>query len=398
MDMTVRLCMLLAGLAAVAADAKPLSQAPPYQGVYQPQGVDEIGIWREDDESERKLASSALVIRDEALTQYLKSVLCDTVGADRCNSVRIYVMREPSFNATMSPNGTMRIFSGLFLRVQSEAELGAVLGHEFGHFEMRHSLGKFKSARSGSDLLAWSAVLASMSPSYDARRTYQNLELSVYGNLFRYGRDQEREADLLGVGYLNGSALRPQAAAAVWENIMGELESSANVRGLRKPNFHSIAFTASHPPSGERAAYLSELAAANGDGRADGASRYRAALAPWLPIFLEDQIKLNDFGASEFIIANLAREGWTAGLWLARGELYRTRGHQRDLVSAAEFYEKALEQDGNLSPAYRGLGLSLMKLGRRDEAIGPLRKYLELSPAASDAKMIKLMVPEGTPP
>ncbi|MBY8824984.1 M48 family metallopeptidase [Sphingomonas colocasiae] len=378
---------------AVAQVAPP---PPPYQGAYQPQGVDEIGLWREDDESERALAASRLVINDEKLTAYLRKVLCDAVGTDRCGSARIYVLREPTFNATMTPNGTMRIFSGILLRIQNEAELAAVMGHEFGHFEKRHGLTRFKSTRRGYDFLAWGGLLAGMSPSYNTRQAYRNLEITVYGSLFRYGRDNEREADLLGLGYLNRSRLRPQAASAIWQNLMGEIEASARTKGLQKPNFDAIAFTASHPPNAERAATLAALAAPDGDGRDDGASRYREALAPWLPMFLDDQIKLNDFGASEYIIANLAKQGWTADLWLARGELYRTRGNQRDLANAVEFYAKAVELDGTKAPAFRGLGLSLIKLGKPSDGKAALRKYLELDPTASDAKMIKLLVPEET--
>ena len=140
---------------------------------------------------------------------------------------------------------------------------------------------------------------------------------------------------------------------------------SALARGLKKPKYNAIAFTASHPPHGERAGYLSELASPGGAIRNDGAPRYRQALAKWLPVFLEDQIKLNDFGASEYIIENLARNGWTPTLWHARGELYRTRGNQRDLVHAAQFYQNAIALDGNLAASYRGLGLSLFKTGER---------------------------------
>ncbi|KAK0329044.1 hypothetical protein LTR94_038345, partial [Friedmanniomyces endolithicus] len=74
-------------------------------------------------------------------------------------------------------------------------------------------------------------------------------------------------------------------------------------------------------------------------------------------MFLDDQIKLNDFGASDFLITELADSGWTAQLWLARGELYRARGNPRDLVNAAEFYSNATTADPGLAEAYRGLGL-----------------------------------------
>lgn len=389
--------VLAAGLLAAPAmaTATKISVAPappPYSGVYQPQGVDEIGMWREDDERERALAASSVIIRDETLSSYVKSVLCRTVGDDRCRATRVYILREPTSNASMSPNGTMRVFSGLLLRMRSEAELAAILGHEFGHFEHRHSLNGFKTERTGRDILAWGSLLASMASGYNAHRAYRDLEVSVWGNLHRYNRNQEREADLLGLGYLNRSAYRPSAAGNFWVNVMGEAEASARARGLRKPDFKMIAFTASHPPDAERANYLTALAAPEGAMRDDGAAAYRAALAPWIGDFLADQIKLNDFGASEYVIGSLAESGWTPNLWLARGELYRTRGNHRDLVHAADFYANALSLDPALADAHRGLGLALMKTGRREEGVKALARYVELRPDATDAKMIRMMV------
>jgi len=390
----IRIACLIALLSSSLVRAAVPPVPPPYEGVYQPQGLDEIGFWREDDESERALSNSPIIIRDEKLTSYLKHILCETVGPDRCGSVRIYVLREPTFQATMSPNGTMRVFSGLLLRVRSEAELASVLGHEFGHFEKRHGLQRFKSARSGTDLLSWAGLLAGMSNSYQTRSSFQNLELSVYGNLFRFSRDNEREADLLGLSYMNRSSLRPQAASKVWLNLIGEYEASAKVRGLKKPRFDRIAFTASHPPAAERAIYLSDLADPEGAKRDDGAERYRTALAKWVPEFLNDQIRLNDFGGSEYVINSLSEAGWTADLWFARGELFRLRGNQRDLINAVDFYREAITLDPDLVDAYRGLGLSLLKTGQRTDGQVALSHYLSLKPDASDAKIIGMMVPK----
>ena len=393
-SIVVRFASLFAALTSSAVLAEVPPMPPPYEGVYQPHGVDEIGFWRQDDESERALSNSPIVIRDEKLNSYLKQVLCEAVGPDRCGSTRIYVLREPIFNASMSPNGTMRVFSGLLLRVRSEAELASVLGHEFGHFEKRHGLQRFKSARSGTDLLSWASLLASMSPSYQTRASFQNLELSVYGNLYRFSRDNEREADLLGLSYMNSSSLRPQAASEVWLNLMGEYEASAKVRGLKKPRFNRIAFTASHPPQAERAEYLSDLADPEGAQRDDGADRYREALSKWLPEFLNDQIRLNDFGGSEYVINSLAAKGWTADLWFARGELFRLRGNQRDLVNAVDFYREAIVLDPDMADAYRGLGLSQLKTGQRTDGQAALAQYLNLKPDASDAPMIGMLLPK----
>lgn len=98
----------LAGLAltlaaGAGATERPAPPPPPYAGAYQPHGVDEIGLWHEDDESERLLAQAPLLVHDEALNAYVKGILCATVGADRCAAVRLYILRTPAVNASMTP-------------------------------------------------------------------------------------------------------------------------------------------------------------------------------------------------------------------------------------------------------------------------------------------------------
>lgn len=392
--LTVGLSLTLSASAYAAKKEKiqPAPAPPPYAGVYQPLGVDEVGIWRQADEQERAIAESRLVIRDEMLNSFVRNILCATVGQDRCNSVRIYIIRYPVFGASMAPNGTMMVHSGLLLRTRSEAELAAVLGHEFGHFEKRHTLQRFKAKRKGTDLLSWAAVLTSMSGSRQAYDSFNSLQSSVWGGLASFSRDNEREADILGLGYLNVGGLRPQAASRVWRSLILEAEASAAARGLKKPDFNRIGFLDSHPSDGERADYLYALAASDGEGRDEGSDRYAAALAPWITAFLDDQIALNDFGASEFIINKLGEAGWTANLWRARGDLYRGRGHPRDFMNAADFYSNAVALNPDLAEAHRGLGLSLIKTGKHNEGRGALERYLQLKPDASDAAMISLTI------
>ena len=371
---------------------------PPYQGIYQPQGIDEAGLWQRYDEDERKLRDSSVIIRDKSLNSYLQEVLCRTVGAERCGRVRIYVIKDPVFNATMSPNGTMRIFTGLLLRCRNEAELAAVLGHEFGHFELRHGLNEFKKNRSNTDLLSWALVLAATASTYQSNSTYQDLRYSVYGDLHRYNRNQEREADRLGIAFLNRSELRPQAASMLWVNQMDEITVSSQAQGFSKPRFDRIAYTASHPPHSERAATLAALALPEANDRDDGRQRYRAVMKPWLAEFLEDQIKLGDFGGSEYIINSIAADEWTAELWHVRGELFRLRGNPRDHLDAIQFYRAAIALEPNKAESHRGLGLSLLKSGRREEAQPALSRYLELQPNSKDASMIGMLLTPASEP
>lgn len=354
---------------------------PPFINGYEPHTVDERGIWMMADEDERLLRDSKFVINDPALNDYIRSVLCKAVGDDRCHGARIYVLRVAAFNASMSPNGTLQIWSGLLLRVRNEAELAAVLGHEFAHFERRHSLASYRHARSATDILAWSALLGTAGiPA----------QFAALGSVFTHSRDQEREADLLSMQYLMASPYNPQCFSDVWERMMDETDATAQGRKQRSTRYDRTAFFASHPTDLQRAGYLRQIAGQKtGD---DGEGRYLAAMAKWRPQFLDDQLKLNDFGGTEYLLGQLARSGWTADLLFARGELYRMRGNPRDLVSAADFYRQAVSQTPDFAEAYRGLGMALLR--GQDAAGGKeaLRHYLTLRPTAQDAAMITVLL------
>ncbi|MBY8337919.1 tetratricopeptide repeat protein [Alteriqipengyuania sp. NZ-12B] len=385
-----------AGLIATSALADDNEfELPTWSGAYQPQDRDERGLWAMDDESERALAQSDLVIRDTALNEYVRSVLCKTVGDDRCQSVRIYILRVPAFNASMSPNGTMRVYSGLLLRVRSEAELASILGHEFAHFELRHTLRGFEAARRGSDAMAWTALLGAVAASYGGTGpSVYDTQWSILGGLYSFKRDQERDADTLGFAYMANAGYRPSAAPEVWRSVMNESDQTAIDRGRRTKRYDGVAFFASHPTSLERADKLSALANRVSGGEFDGFATHRKAMKDWVPLFLADELAMNDFGGTDYVIDRLGGEEFTADLYYAKGELYRARGNPRDMVSAANFYQNALELDPEAASAWRGLGLALLRSGKAEDGRSALQNYLERVPDAPDAPMLQMLVGE----
>lgn len=390
-------------VAAVACVALPCSALaadefvlPSWAGAYQPQGEDERGLWREADELERAMLDSELVIRDPALNGFVRGVLCRTIGEERCGSVRAYVTRSPSFNAGMYPNGMMMVNSGLLLRVRSEAELASVLGHEFAHFERRHTLQGFRNRRTGSDLAAWAAVASAVAigmGSPTAGYDYNDLRLNIYGGIMRFQRGQETDADVLGFAYMASAGYRPSAASEVWRAVMNENDQSAEGRKRRSGRYDNVSFFASHPTNLDRADYLSQLANRVPGGDFEGVASYRAALAPWIGVFLDEQLKLNDFGGTDYIITRLAGgEELTPDLLYARAELFRGRGHPRDLQNAIPLYRQAIAGDQALTSAWRGLGLSLLRTGQTPEGKAALSTFLEHQPDAGDAPMLRSMI------
>jgi hypothetical protein len=113
------------------------------------------------------------------------------------------------------------------------------------------------------------------------------------------------------------------------------------------------------------------------------------------PILVDDQLKLNDFGASEFLLASLARNGWTPDLHYARAELYRRRAAAGDMEAAAGFYSAAIAGGGILPELWRGRGLAQIKLGRAEAGKADLAEYLKRAPQAPDKAMIAMIVGEA---
>jgi beta-barrel assembly-enhancing protease len=384
---TALLTLAAAMLTAAAPKAATLQLAP-YTPAYEPKTVDERGLWAEADEEERKLRDSPLVLRDEALNGYVRRVFCNTVGADRCKSVRIYILEVPDFNAMMMPNGTMVIWSGLLLRTRSEAELASVLGHEFAHFELRHSLSAFKRQRTTTDILSWVGVVGGLSGTNTG-----GLQWALVGSFFRFNREQEKEADRLGVQYLASSTYPTLAAPDLWVHVMAENDATAIGRKRKPKQRYSAGFFATHPTSLNRATDLlaeTKKFKSGGDAAVAG---HREGIAKFLPLFLADQIKLNDFGGSEYLLGELAGvSGWTGDLQFARGELYRARGNPRDLVSAASFYGEAIKLGYTAPEARRNLGLALLRSGQATDGRSALADYLRMKPDASDAKAISALL------
>jgi Flp pilus assembly protein TadD len=106
---------------------------------------------------------------------------------------------------------------------------------------------------------------------------------------------------------------------------------------------------------------------------------------------LDDQVKLNDYGATDFVLTKLAADGWTPDLLYARGELYRARGRPEDLAQAEGFYIRAVAAEGAPAEAWRGLGLAALRAGKEDEGRAALRTYLAKKPDAADRQMITML-------
>lgn len=148
-------------------------------------------------------------------------------------------------NAYAFPGGSIAATRGILLELENEAELAALMGHEIGHVNARHS-----AQRAGQSLIAGLVVAGAVAAVSSSKRgeSYAPL-LQIAGTvgasalLASYSRDNEREADSLGMEYMTRAGHRPDGMVG----LMGVLVRQSK----EKPGLLDTMF-ASHPMSSER--------------------------------------------------------------------------------------------------------------------------------------------------
>jgi predicted Zn-dependent protease len=338
---------------------------------------EEGGLWAMMDREEARLRKSPFVIRDKALQARVYDMCC-RLGGPHCPDIRVYLMRTPFFNANMAPNGMMQVWSGLMLRAENEAQLAAVVGHEIGHYLERHSLERLRSAKS-----------------HSATATAMSLfgivgligMLGVVGSMSSYSRDNERDADRIGLTLMHDAGYDAAEAAKVWRNLLLEIKARPEGASIPNPLFNS------HPSSEERQETLAELAKAM-PGGTTREKEWNEAIKPFLREWLADEVKRGQREESLALLGRMIALRPNAEYLYARGETYRLRGNDGDLDLAITDYKAAVVAGSEPPEAHRSLGTVYWSRKQAPEAKASYQRYLELTPNAPDAAMVKSYLEE----
>lgn len=180
--------------------------------------------------------------RDPALEEYVQGVGMRLARVSHRPNLdyRYRVLNSSVPNAFALPGGFIVLNRGLLVRLKSEAEMAAVLGHETGHVTAKHSLAGYQRALAANVLLAGVAVGTGGSSWV---MDLSGVTASLVNNGF--SREQEREADWLGIDYMVRAGYNPEGAVRLQEFFYSELE------GGRNPMFVEGLFR-THPFSKER--------------------------------------------------------------------------------------------------------------------------------------------------
>lgn len=183
---------------------------------------------------------------DDARVKRVAALLAE-LDPENAANLTFRVLDDEQLNAFAAPGGLILVTTGLLDAVESENELAFVLGHELGHFRNRDHL------RSMGRGLASSLVLGAISAVVGA-------DVSSLGwlqrlNQLRYGRRQERAADVWGLGLTAKRYGHVAGATDFFERL--PRSESALARSAES-------FLSSHPVSENRIEQLKELAVKEG--------------------------------------------------------------------------------------------------------------------------------------
>jgi predicted Zn-dependent protease len=134
------------------------------------------------------------------------------------------VLNSPVVNAFALPGGYVYVSRGLIALAENEAQLASVLAHEIGHVTARHS-----AQRYGSQQLA--GIASVLSGALLGRPAGQATAALSQVAIASYSRDQELEADTLGIRYLTRAGYDSDASAAFLAKLQAESELTAELAG-----------------------------------------------------------------------------------------------------------------------------------------------------------------------
>ena len=175
---------------------------------------EEVQLGRDNDKA---IVAQFGLYEDEALQRYVEQLGRRMAARSERPDLdwTFRVLDDPLVNAFALPGGYIYITRGILAHFNNEAELASVLGHEIGHVTARHSVNQLSKAQLAQFGLGVGTILAP-----EEMDQFGNLAQTGIGLLFlKFGREDERQADDLGLRYLVRTGYDPRPMADVFVTL-----------------------------------------------------------------------------------------------------------------------------------------------------------------------------------
>jgi predicted Zn-dependent protease len=235
----------------------PASSGPDTQLLLPELGDSSSGIVSHDQEHElgrswlRLYRSRVPESRDALMYDYLHALLNRLASHSALEDKRLelVVISNPTINAFAVPGGIVGVHTGIFQYAGSEQELAGILSHELAHLSQRHFVRGIEKQRQNSiptmaGMLAGLALMATTGSDVGLATVMATQAASLESQL-RFSRENESEADRVGMQTMASADMNPQAIPDMFESM----QRATRFMGSRPPEF-----LLSHPVTEKRLA------------------------------------------------------------------------------------------------------------------------------------------------
>jgi predicted Zn-dependent protease len=199
----------------------------------------EIAIGKQYSE---QIDRSAKLVKDPVITEYVNRVAQNIAeNSDAKIPITIKVIDSPEINAFTLPGGFIYVDTGLLQATGSEAQLAGVLAHETAHVACRH----WASSMTKQTLLQYAMIPLIFTPvSYPVYiGLSEGLNMGIPLAFLKFSRDDEQQADFLGLQYMWKAGYDPDAYLSMFSKIIQQQR--------RDPGSVPSVFM-DHPPTQDR--------------------------------------------------------------------------------------------------------------------------------------------------
>jgi len=209
--------------------------------------------WISDSEMEAESAkqfaemkASMPLITDREKIDYIACVANAVVSAlepeYRDLAWEMAIFEVDSVNAFAMPGGKIGVMEGILKAATNQHQLAAVIGHEIAHVTAEHSNERASRGKLSGVGIQVAAVLLGAGHRGATYTAYEALNQgAAFGIMLPFSRNQESEADVIGLKYMARAGFDPRQAVPLWQNM--EEEAGGN-----KP----AEFMSTHPSSDKR--------------------------------------------------------------------------------------------------------------------------------------------------
>lgn len=172
----------------------------------------------------REIRASMTIVDDPEVQEYIQDLGYRLVSSTDRQSLgfNFFVVNDRAINAFAAPGGWVGINTGLIAITESESELASVVAHEIAHVTQRH-IARFFERNERSSIAALAGLLAAIVIGTQNSQAGQAAAAAVLGTQAQmqldFTRDNEKEADAVGMQLLDGSGFDPAAMATFFEKL-----------------------------------------------------------------------------------------------------------------------------------------------------------------------------------